>query len=73
MDRPVPDKFPPGCEFYVTERSPFVFIPGEGAFCGWGGTLSFAGALMPWEVRNDSPLVSEEEFHRAVAASQAKS
>ena len=73
MDRPVPDKFPPGCEFFDREDSPYVFIPGEGAFCGWGGKLSFRGAMIPMEVLDGGKRVSEEEFHRLVAASQAAS
>ena len=73
MDRPVPDKFPPGCEFFDREGSPYVFIPGEGAFCGWGGTLSFCGSIMPGRVTNAGDPVSEAEFHRLVTASQEKS
>ena len=72
-DLPVPDKFPPGCEFLVTEGSPFVFIPGKGAFCAWGGTLKFDAPRMAADLLRDGIPISEEEFHRFVAASKAKS
>ena len=72
MDRPIPDKFPPGTEFFDTDGPPFVTIPGEGCFSTVRGSLSFVGETMPWNVLMYATTVSEDEFHRLVAAFQAE-
>ncbi len=67
--RAMPDTFPAGTKFFDHEGSPWVMVPGEGWFCGFGGALA-PKASPDWPL-GSFDWISEDEF-RSLALATAR-